>query len=172
MNLKELLINMRTRKEFYEKHLTKLFIESIQKDFDKWERTYISTYDGGGYYRYLSPRYDNVRFGFDDCFLSYEGVWIDGVFDWQIPNSVLLNPFNSYFWEYRNVKKFLKNYSSNKFLKEKIEKYLNVINEFEKIPQLSSHIREGKLKGNQKHPKFNSTSSLPPPVPPKLKIKK
>lgn len=151
---------MRTRKEIDKLYLIK-FIESMEKDFDKWERTTSYSWEYS-YDRYLSPKYGDVTFGFDNCFLSYEGAWIGGIFKWQIPNNVLLNPFNPYFWKYRNAKKKLKSYYSNKLINEKIENLIDAFNESEKIIQ-SSQIREGKLKGNQKHPKSNRTTSLPSP---------
>lgn len=60
-------------------------IDSLEKDFEKWEMRYHSSYIGG-YTEYVSPEYKNgggkkIQFVLGEI---HDGAYVDGYFSWGI----------------------------------------------------------------------------------------
>lgn len=86
------------------------FIESMTIDTAKWEMTTSYTI-GGVICQYRSCGYGTITFSFGS---GVQGAWINGHYEWGVPRSVLSNPFNEYFWIYRNAKNKVKKYTMSK----------------------------------------------------------
>jgi hypothetical protein len=83
------------------------FIKSMTEDFKKWKMLVFHGMDGS-IVEFRSPKYGkNVVFGFES---GMQGVWINDNYSWSVPKSVLLSPFNKYFWSYRGAKRKLRKY--------------------------------------------------------------
>ncbi len=98
------------------------FIHSMENNYKDWTMTICSGMDGS-WNEYRSPEYTNengrISFGMGMC---NTGAWIDGLFRWGLPFSVLTNPFDKRFWRYkkaeRKMKRWLKAEQKRKYLEE------------------------------------------------------
>lgn len=100
------------------------FIKSMEEDIDKWW-LYKSSGIDGTIYEYKSPKYDDRISYISYKFGGGDGVYIDGYFKWKVPLSILLNPFNPYFWKYRKLRSRVKKY----ILEKEKQKELNYLYE-------------------------------------------
>jgi hypothetical protein len=116
---------MEKRKSLTKKEIDTLYIEgyidSMENDYPLWK---LETYCGmdGDMFEYKSPEYGDIIYGFG---YNYNGVWIDGFFEWSLPYSVCYNPFNKYFWRYHIARRNLKKHKIN----ELKQKYYNRLHE-------------------------------------------
>jgi len=103
------------------------FIESMEKDYEKWEMKHCAG-AGWSWTEYHSPAYHSpdtenggsnlIRFGFT---LNIIGAALNGVWNWEIPFAVL-NPFTITFWRFRKAKKKMMSYLKNKANQEHLQK--------------------------------------------------
>jgi hypothetical protein len=108
----------------------KAFIKSMSRDYEKW-RVYNSgnAWDGIST-KYESPSYHGIKFKFTGDAGGFVGAVIDGDVKWEMPNSVLYNPFNKYFWKYHIMKYEMKKYISNE---EKQDLYVYLLSRIIKM---------------------------------------
>jgi len=94
----------------------------MENNYKDWTMTVCSGMDGS-FYEYRSPDYENengkICYGIGTC---STGAWINGMFRWSLPGSVLLNPFNRDFWRFRIAARKMKSYliqqSNDKYVEE------------------------------------------------------
>jgi len=101
------------------------FIKSMIDDKAKWTMNSFTWMDGP-FYSFFSPKYGKIQFKF--------GTVISPMCDsndniWYVPDSVLYNPFNRYYWKFRKAKKELKSFH---FTKQKNEYYNKLQKELNK----------------------------------------
>ena len=112
-------------KEYYFSRL----IDSLEKDYDKWQMKHCAGGDGWASTEYNGPEYKNregqrLQFTFG---INYDGAYINGTIGWTIGFWQKSNPF-SYktrrFWRAKKMmKKHLRNIELEKY-KEKLMKSL------------------------------------------------
>ena len=103
------------------------FLESMENDYEKWTMTHCAGADWS-WTEYYSPDYhspdaekggsNRVRFGFS---LNHVGAALNGVWNWEIPFSVL-NPFTRTFWRFRKAQNKMRSFLKNKEKLEHLEK--------------------------------------------------
>ena len=96
------------------------FIESMEKDFEKWTMRIYSGMDGS-FHEYHSPDYTNevgtrISFGFGSC---TDGAWINGHLSWRLP---LMNLFSKRFWRFKRSERKVKSFLINKERREYLTK--------------------------------------------------
>jgi hypothetical protein len=116
----------KTEKEINNYYISRM-IDSLEKDYTKWEMKY---YEGGAdlsWTEYHGPEYKNeagnrIKFAFT---LNADGAYVDGRMRWCIPPMLRFNPFS---YQGRRLKKATKRMISHvrgKEKKEHLEKLMN-----------------------------------------------
>jgi hypothetical protein len=103
------------------------FMESMENDYEKWTMTHCAGADWS-WTEYHSADYhspdtekggnNRVRFGFS---LNHVGAALNGVWNWEIPFSVL-NPFSRNFWRFRKARNKMTSFLENREKLEHLQK--------------------------------------------------
>jgi len=115
----------KTEKEINNYYISRM-IDSLEKDFTKWEMKYFEGSDWG-WTEYHGPEYKNeagnrIKFAFT---LNLDGAYVNGRMRWGIPLMLRFNPFS---YQGRRLKKATKRMISHvreKEKKEHLEKLMN-----------------------------------------------
>ena len=117
---------METTEEQINNYYVSRMIDSLEKDYDKWEMKHCSGADWS-WTEYHGPEYKNeegrrIRFAFT---LNYNGAYVDGRMRWSIPFMVRFNPFSYQGRRLKKAAKRMKSHLRGKEKKEQLEKLMN-----------------------------------------------
>ena len=117
---------METTEKQIDNYYVSRMIDSLEKDYDKWEMKYCEGFDWG-WTEYHGPEYKNeagnsIKFAFT---LNSDGAYVDGRMGWSIPFMVRFNPFSYQGRRLKKAAKRMKSHLRGKEKKEHLEKLMN-----------------------------------------------